>query len=424
MSPARRNPWLWLVLLAQLAALTASCVPPARGDDDLEATPNRDPAVRERPVTAPGAANDLVVRAGPLEARHVLAGELVASDSISLTVPNANIHPLQIRWLIEDGAHVRAGDRIAEFDNSSLLTQLEDLESQIDQRETELEVAAAQAAANVAQAEFALLSAQVQLRKASIEAEIPEDLTSAVEYANLQLELDKAQLELRESERALANASDSAQADVDLKRISYERALRDHALVLRRIDLVEVKAPRDGLVILQENRQEDRVFQPGDSTHTGATFAQLPDLRSLRVDARLYDVDDGLAAVGMTADVVLDAFPGETLQGTVTRVEQLARQVSRRSRRRVFVVSVDVEGIDTAKALPGMSARVVLHRSVGTSGDVVLPRAALDLSEPPTVLTRGGTRHEVEILDCNASHCISPFGPEPGTELAPIEEAE
>ena len=340
---------LRLLALAALGAASAGCGVPVEGLSD-EAVP----AV---------AGETLEVVAGPLRARHVLAGQLVAADSLAFAAPNVNIHPLQIRWLVEDGRRVAAGDRIVEFDNTSLVTQLETLETQVEERETELEVAAALAAAQIAEARFAVLSAQVQRRKAEIEASIPEDLTSAMDYANLQLELDKAVLEESEAERALEAARETATADVDIKRLAYDRAVREQRLARDRIAQLELVAPRPGVVILQENRQEDRVFQMGDSSHVGAVIARLPDLESLRVEADLYDVDDGLVVVGMKAIVTLDAFPREQLVGRVSRVEKLARQASRRSRRRVFLVGVDLPGLDRERSLPGMSARVILERA-------------------------------------------------------------
>lgn len=387
--------------VAAVGLTLAACGPPAQGSD-------RDDA-REAPP--------LEVVEGPLVSQLLLTGAVEAADSIALVAPNVNIHPLQVRWLVEDGTRVEAGDTIVELDNTSLLTELENLESQIDQRETELEVAVAQATASVAQAEFALLSAETASKKAAVSAQIPEELTSALEYANLQLALDKAELEESEARRALATARANAEADVELKRIAYERALRDQARVTQRIEQLELVAPRTGLVILQENRQEDRVFQAGDTTHAGNTIAQLPDLASLRVAAQLYDVDDGRVEPGMPAEVVLDAFPEETLDGTVLRVDNLARQASRRSRRRIFSVVVEVPDLDRDRALPGMSARLRIERTSGDGGSTLVPRSAIGWDDGPFAVTRDGTRHALTVRDCNGTHCLVESALEVGDRL-------
>src|SRR5688500_11077076 len=59
-----------------------------------------------------------VVR-GALEDRFVLTGELEAVSSENLVVPRTPTWNLSIRWLIADGAQVKKGDRLVEFDSSS-----------------------------------------------------------------------------------------------------------------------------------------------------------------------------------------------------------------------------------------------------------------------------------------------------------------
>ena len=381
-------------LLFVAAAATLLCV---ACRDAPEGTGGSTAAVR----TAP-----LEVVSGPLESHLLLHGTVEAADSVVLVAPNVNIHPLQVRWLVEDGIRVQAGETVAEFDNTSLLTQLEDLQTQIDERETDLEVALAQASSGIAEAEFARRSARTARLKAEINASVPEELTPAVEFANLQLELDKARLEEDDAVRALDAARETAEADVQLKRLAYERSVRERALVAQRAEQLELKAPRDGIVILQENRREDRVFQEGDSTWAGSALAHLPDLSSLRVSAELYDVDDGRVAPGMAAEVVLDAWPDTVLEGEVVRVDHLARQASRRSRRRVLGVVVSVPGLDPERALPGMSARLRITRSSGDSSSTLVPRTAIGWEGGPFTTTRAGTRHALQLEDCNGSHCL------------------
>ena len=77
-------------------------------------------------ATAP--AEDLEVRRGEFAGHFLLTGELVAEDAELLVVPNANIWPVTVRWIEEDGTEVEAGDVLVEFDNSQLASNLEELE--------------------------------------------------------------------------------------------------------------------------------------------------------------------------------------------------------------------------------------------------------------------------------------------------------
>ncbi|MEM1247517.1 MAG: efflux RND transporter periplasmic adaptor subunit [Acidobacteriota bacterium] len=363
-------------------------------------------ACEEAGEGAPRPRATLEVVGGPLTSHLLLNGTVEAAESAVLVAPNVNIHPLQVRWLAEDGIRVEAGDTVAEFDNALLLLLLEELQTQIDERQTELEVALAQASSTVAEAEFALRTATTERRKAEISASVPAELTPAVEMANLELDLDKARLEESNAVRALEAARTTASADVELKRLTYERTVRERELVAQRIDQLALKAPRNGIVILQENDREDRVFQEGDSTWAGTTLAQLPNLGSLRVSAQLYDVDDGRVAPGMPAEIVLDAFPDEVLKGEVERVDDLARQASRRSRRRVLGVVVSVPELDPNRVLPGMSARLRISRISGDESSPLVPRSAIAWDEAPFTTTRDGQRHDLTLDDCNGTHCL------------------
>ena len=65
-------------------------------------------------------------RAATLEDRLVLTGELEAISSENLVVPRTPSWLLSVRWLAEDGATVKKGDRVVEFDSSSFTSTLED----------------------------------------------------------------------------------------------------------------------------------------------------------------------------------------------------------------------------------------------------------------------------------------------------------
>ena len=66
--------------------------------------------------SAGGAGAPASVREGTFERVLDLTGEVRAARGESLGVPQTPAWQLPVRWLIEDGANVSAGDRVAEFD--------------------------------------------------------------------------------------------------------------------------------------------------------------------------------------------------------------------------------------------------------------------------------------------------------------------
>ncbi len=347
----------------------------------------------------------LRVTRGSLIETILLTGEIEAARAEPLIAPDVGIWPLEVRWLAEHGSRVRAGEQIAEFGNGSLTTQLDSVRARIERREQELRGEESQRAIDLAEAVFTVEQRLADLRKAELEADVPPDLIAARELQEKELarerarvELDKARAHLRSKQEVNA-ANDRASA--------FESQDQDYELqrILRSLERLELKAPRDGLVEVARSPREERLFQAGDTVQPGWTVARVPDLDSLRVRARLFDVDDGRLHAGLPATVTLDAFPQLRFRGRVTDIDAIARQIGRESLRRVFEVVVELDERDIERMRPGMSVKVEIERDHGEVLQV--PRRALQVAgDGIAKVTLGdGRRVEVQVGPCAVFTC-------------------
>lgn len=363
----------------------------------------------------------LEVRRGTLEPRLLLTGEVVAEESIELVTPNANIWPVPLRWLAEDGAMVRAGDPVVEFDNSQLVNQLENLESQLVEARNQLESIRARVGNELSSAYFEWRRAAAEEEKKRLDADLPEGLLAEQEYERRRLDWQKAQLESEAKKRAYELEKEAGEKEIAIQEIAVEKARAAVERARRGIELLAIEAPRDGIVLVAENPQEDRPFKSGDNAFPGLSVARMPDLSTLRVEARLFDVDDGRVRAGESVEAVLDAFPGEALSGVVREVDAIADAPDRQSTRRSFRVKIDVEGLDPERVRPGMSVRVLVRGDV-VRGDAeparLVPRVALDWSGGvPRLVLADGSTVEVRLGACDPRSCVLEEGPEEGTAL-------
>jgi len=367
----------------------------------------------------PGAGAGLVVGRGDLEQRVLLTGELVAEDSIGLITPNADVWPVQVRWLAEDGAEVAAGEVVVEFDNSQLAANLEELRAAVIQERNKLIGARAKVASEVAEASYAVEQARAAYQKAKLKADVPREILERIEYEQRQLEKARAEHELKNAELRLETRRRAGEAEIEIERIALDKARRALRRAEEGIELLSLRAPRDGILLRAQNPREGRPFQAGDTSYPGGVVARLPDLRSLIVQALLFDVDDGRVAPGQQARLTLDAYPQETFHGTVRSIEPMANAASRTSRRRGFRVVIVPETLDPARMRPGMSVKVEV--AVPVAQDVLLvPRASIDWrARPPRVRLAGGGWATPELGACNATACAARGGLEAGTRLAP-----
>lgn len=363
------------------------------------------------------AAAPLAVTRGELRQHLLLTGELEAVESEELIAPRTDNWAISIRWLAEDGAIVKAGDRVVELDNTAILETISDHDLAVIQANNELRSQRATSAVEVEDKRFEVRTQEIALAKARIDAEVSPELISKREHMQLQLAV-------RTAETALATAKDDLQAAIEagrlaeeVQRIALAKARRKLTSAEESIEALVLRAPRDGVVEIAEQPWEGRKLQVGDTVWPGMTVAKLPDLSTMVVQAQLSDVDDGRVAVGMAGRCVVDAHPDRPLEAVVTSVSPVARESEHQSVRRFFSVVLSLPQADPAIMRPGLSVKAEVltdHRE----GVLLAPRVALDtMAQPPRARLASGEAVDVELGTCNAQHCEVLAGLDEGAAL-------
>jgi multidrug resistance efflux pump len=371
----------------------------------------------EDPSSAPSDGAPLRVERGDLERRVLLSGEVVAEEAAVAAAPIVRIWPLQVRWIAEDGSRVEAGQRVVEFDNAQLASRLEDQRTRVIEQSSKLDEVTARAGAEESSALLELERARAALRKAEIRAELPAGIVSQKELEERRQDLAAARLDLTARETAYAAKRQGGRASIDDARLTLAQGQRDLATTEESLDRLVVRAPRAGILLIGEYWQEPRPIREGDTVWPGMTVARIPDLGTLVVQARLYDVDDGQVAPRARVRAFLDAFPGQPFDGTVRAVERIAQPVASRSLRRAFRVTVDLAAGDRERMRPGMSVRVEVPLLVEDA--LTAPRAALLWKDAqPHLRLRDGSTVAVRLGACSTTRCVLASGPPAGTALA------
>lgn len=407
-----------LALLPAAAAALAGCAAPGSGASE---------AVSPGP---PAGATELTAHRGTFERRVLLTGSLEADRAVPLVVPRTPSWRVELRWIAEDGAVVRAGDRVAELDTSSFASELEDQETGLQEKLAELDRRRAELLAESRDQGFEVAQRRAQVEKAELEAEVPEGLVPLQELEERRLALDRAELELAKAEADLAAQREAADDEIEVLAIEIGKMRREIEAAREAIAELTLEAPEDGIFLVGTHPWEDRKLQTGDTVWVGMVVGTLPDLSSLVVEARLPDVDDGTIAPGMPARVVLDTFPEASFRGTVREVAPVAQEEGMESSRRFFHTVVDLEEPDPERMIPGMSARVeVIAERVEDA--LLVPRRAVELVgaglgetvEAEVLLAGEGVgggparRTRVRLGPCNELECVVEEGLAAGARL-------
>ena len=242
-------------------------------------------------------------------------------------------------------------------------------------------------------------------------ARIMPDLAQANSLAQLRSEIARARIARDNAKRdfdrgqALVAIGGITQADLDLRRVTYEQAENQWRTAEDQLQLVQrsgvtagdstgtttqwarITAPAAG-VIIGRGVEEGETVVGGTSAFGGGTeLFTMADLSTLLVKAAINEVDIGKVKKSDHVALTVDAFPGDTAQGIVRLVPPAARL---QDRVRVFDVEIVVTG-GASVLRPGMTANVRISGPVRT-GTLRVPVEAVLLKEgKPVVYKLGGS---------------------------------
>jgi multidrug resistance efflux pump len=397
------------ILRAGLAGLVASCTVAAVACGGAHA--------ERATATGSAPAEDPRVRRGDFVQRFLMTGALEAVRSDRIIVPPNPSWQIQIRWMEEDGARVKRGQKVVELDNTALVGELDEKTLAVLELRDELVQQRADLSGQEEDKRFQLEQKRIELEKAEIDASVPESILDRRDYQERQLALSRARTEYAKVRVDLVSFHESAKAQIAVLEIGLGKAEREVEEAERAIETLVLRAPRDGLLVIDENRREGRKYQVGDLSFTGLTVARLPDLSNMRVEGFLTDVDDGRIKIGDAATCTMDAYPELSIPCRVIEITPIAREPQFRSLRRNFRVMIELGENYPDRMRPGMSVKVEVE-AFRLPDTLLAPRGALDLEiDPPVAFLRGGGDREVRIGACNALECIVEDGLSEGDRL-------
>jgi RND family efflux transporter MFP subunit len=292
-------------------------------------------------------------------------GEVKAVRSIPLTAPSA-AGDLQILELAKNGASVKKGDVVVRFDPVPVQRTHAEKLSELKQAEEEIGKTEAQYRIQQQQAQMDLAKARYNLQRAELDTATHEFLP-AIEAEQKKLTFASAGETLREAERKLEALRDIANAEIASKRQKRDKARLDVQQAERQLGALQLSTPVDGVVTIMPNWRAccpPPDFKPGDRAWPGQIIADVPDLATLRVTARLEEGERGRMQPGQRVIVRADAVPDRELTGRIGDISTLARiDFSNWPPQRNFDLVVQLDDADP-RLRPGMntSVRVAVDR--------------------------------------------------------------
>ncbi len=305
------------------------------------------------------AAGDPVVRAQrrDLTLAVDITGVLEAVEPATLGPPQVpNIYRYKIAFMAPEGTAVTAGQPVLGFDASELQQRLQQQLAEAESARTELEKKRSDLAIEAADDQLRLAEAKAALRRAELKTSTPSTLVAALELQKDRLDEQLARKEVASIEQQIAAAAEAGRADLASLSGLSQRAQQKVDELRHGIASMQVKAPRDGIVVYVSNWNGDKK-KVGDTCWMTETVIEIPDLAAMRGLGEVEEAHAGKIAAGQPVTLRIDAHPDVEFNGTVGEVSRAVQRRSPRNPAKVVRFQVVLDRTDPERMRPGMRFR-------------------------------------------------------------------
>jgi len=263
------------------------------------------------------------VRQGEIVISAFSRGELRALRSEAVVAPNL-MGTVQVTQLAAMGAFSREKDLIVEFDDSEVLSRMEEQQLNLQSLDENIKRMEAELAIRNNQDQVELLQAKYAVRRAELQVQRNELLGEIDKRKNV-LNLEQAKRTLVQTESDVKSRQEQAQAQLALSRQSRQRAVLEMSREQNRLRQTRVLATMSGLVAIRQNSfGGSRQFgsqvpdiREGDQVQPGMPVADILDLSELELVAKIGELDRANLVEGQEASVQLDALAGKTIHAKI-----------------------------------------------------------------------------------------------------------
>lgn len=211
----------------------------------------------------------------------------------------------------------------------------------------------------------------------------PRDVRNAFEQSEADVEVARAEVSTAAAQRkrveSLAKAGVVSTQDLETAQLAETnaraqllKAETNYRLAREKTGDVTIRSPINGTVIEKTVEQGQIIASASGNVSGGTTLVKLADLGTVRARALVDEVDIGRLRPGQPAAVTVEAYPGRTFRGTVTKIEPQAVVEQNVTMFPVLIELRNPEGL----LRPGMNAEVSIDIA-DRRGVVAVPNGAV-----------------------------------------------
>ena len=256
------------------------------------------------------------VKRGDLTFTVTAKGDVHGGNSEVLSAPLTTGSDLHISMLRKAGDLVKVNEPIVEFDITDQEFRLKESESDLAEAELRVKQAKAQASAQLEEDTYSLAAAESAVRVSQFDVK-KNPILPAIQAKQNDLALKAAEDRLAQIRQDIGSRKETNLAAVNVQEAGVSKANLELTSAKKNIDALTLRAHRSGYVSLRQNTNTNffmegmtlPIFQVGDSVRAGMAIAEIPDLTSWEVTAKIGELDRGHLALDQRVDVTVVALP-------------------------------------------------------------------------------------------------------------------
>jgi multidrug efflux pump subunit AcrA (membrane-fusion protein) len=289
----------------------------------------------------------------------LLTGEVSSAHSQTVTAPKSEGWQIQIQWLAEEGSIVQEGDLIAVFDSGGIQTQLEENEENLQTQKLELIKTEMDLTQAVTEAEGRLRLALISVKKARIEANIPDGEISHYEKGKFVIAFERALLEKIKAEEGLKLRGAERDTGIQKQKIEIIKLEEKIAYQKGQIDKLSVKARVNGPVSHVMHPWMQQKIAAGTNVEPAWEVVRVQAQSSYQVTSWVHEIDAAkLDLQEANLYLILDAYPKQRYKGKILSMTSQAEQRNQWSDSAYYRLEIAFDEAVQQQIFPGMSVRI------------------------------------------------------------------
>ncbi|MBU1108766.1 MAG: HlyD family efflux transporter periplasmic adaptor subunit [Candidatus Riflebacteria bacterium] len=273
------------------------------------------------------------VKFGDCLEKTVYYGETQAKETISIHAPEMKgEYYLTVKEVLEDGAQVKKGDQIIEFDSSSFYKELESAKNALEVAKADFEKTLFDLKNRMIELDLDVQRKELELAKAKVMVVENSTIISKIDLEKSKLTVKMAEMELKQAQISRQDFENEKKVSLVVKELQVKEAERKMEDQQVKISSAIVLSPGDGMIFKPFVRlnnekgkvEKNKVVSPGDK------LLEIPDLASFQGIIYINPSDTKFVQVQDRVSLFLTAQPDHEFKGFVTTKENY--QVTRNER--------------------------------------------------------------------------------------------